>query len=290
MKKNSSRGIGPFHSVAEEVQRDTRNTLELAFLDKNFLLNEHNRSIRLMLEYLKPETILMSENIHSTIVVFGSARLDSPEKAQKKLSQIEQKIQHNTETPKLKAELERAKKNLTRSEFYVLAQEFTKIVAEQSVKYGPGHNIIITGGGGGIMEAANRGAYESGMKSIGLNILLPKEQEPNPFITDNLNFRFHYFAIRKMHLLVRARALVFFPGGYGTLDELFEALTLLQTTKISPVPVILFNQKYWQSLINFQLLVDEEYISPEDLDFFRYAETPEQGWDIIERHYQTHSF
>ena len=216
-----------------------------AYKDVEFLNREELRPVRLQLELRKAELIQQDHGIESTIVVFGSARTreDHPN--------------------------------------YQAAREFSRIVSTVCQLEGKCEYVIVTGGGPGIMEAANRGAYDVGAKSIGLNISLPFEQQPNPYITPELCFDFHYFAIRKMHFLMRARALAAFPGGFGTLDELFETLTLIQTGKSDPVPVILFGQEYWERLIDFNVLVDEGMIAAKDLDLFRYAETPEAAWKVI---------
>ena len=222
---------------------------QLAALDTEFLLGDSMRGVRFMLEYAKAEEQLRAAGIRSTIVVFGSAR---------------------EEPGSLRYEEVR--------KFARIASECGGALTEND---GQVDNVIATGGGPGIMEAANRGAADAGAPSVGYNIRLPHEQEPNPYSTRHLTFQFHYFAMRKMHLAMRARGLVVFPGGFGTLDELFEVLTLLQTRKISPLPVVLFNRSYWTRVINFQVLVEEKMIEREDLGIFRFAETAEEIWSSL---------
>lgn len=284
----------PFRSARDEVRNislefDTPQTrssaYRLAFTDPQFLLREELRPIRLQLELLKPEMILHEERIHSTVVVFGSARIHEPEKSNLKLLAAEQALKADPENLLLKRDVEIAKRLVKKSFYYLEAQRLGKIISEHGQSEGKRDYVVITGGGPGIMEAANRGAHEVDAKSIGLNILLPMEQGPNPYITPELCFQFHYFAIRKMHFLIRAQALVAFPGGYGTLDELFEALTLMQTRKISRIPVLLFGREYWDRVVNFDAMVEEGTIDPGDLDLFQYVESAEEAWEAIEAFY-----
>lgn len=266
------------------------NTLEdssayrLAFADTDFLTQDSLRHIRLQLEYLKPQQVLEHHNINATIVVFGSARFLSPEKAELLLENAQQALAENDNSQNQKA-VKYAQAQVKSSQYYTASQRFSYLVTEHSCKHQDCALTIISGGGPGIMEAANRGAMEAGGESIGLNIVLPREQQPNQYITPKFCFQFHYFAIRKMHFLQRARALVAFPGGFGTLDELFETLALIQTKKSTRVPVILFNKAFWQKLINFDLLVEEGVINAEDLDLIQYADTPEHAWQLIKEHY-----
>jgi hypothetical protein len=276
----------PFFSVEEEVQHKPSSTYHLAFTDNNFMLREELRPIRLQLEYLKPEMIQQEQHIESTVVIFGSARIESPERAQARLERAEQALIKNPNDPLCQQELERAKQGKFKSYYYEQARKLAYIISSSCQANKERHFVIVTGGGPGIMEAANRGAYDAKAISIGMNILLPKEQGPNPYITPDLNFQFHYFAMRKMHFLVRARAAVFFPGGFGTLDELFETLTLLQTDKIARIPIILFSKDYWSKIINFDELVAQGAINLEDKDTIQYAESPEETWQIIESFYQ----
>ncbi|OJA00528.1 3-isopropylmalate dehydrogenase, partial [Rickettsiella grylli] len=256
----------PFSSAKNELKkrRDHQKVAwpayELAFLDHDFLLHKSLRSVRLQLELLKPELSQQKLKIESTIVVFGSARVIDPEITKQQLKKIQHTLKQNPTNLSAKKEEKRLKNQLEKGKYYQESQRFSQIISERCQKNKRRHFVIVTGGGPGIMEAANRGAQDVNAKSIGLNIVLPHEQSPNPYISPDLCFQFHYFAIRKMHFLIRARALVCFPGGYGTLDELFEALTLLQTKKIKPIPLLLFGKKYWSKLINFNFLVSEGMI------------------------------
>ena len=253
----------------------SRSTL-LAVEDTEFLLRDEMRPIRFALEYAKPELALRDWGIRSTIIVLGGARVPSPEQAAAA-----------AETARTDAEKELAEKLKQRSEFYRIAREFGRIASQRGGAFDPRHrwrdNVIATGGGPGIMEAANRGASDVGAPSIGFNITLPHEQVANPYITPELNFRFHYFAMRKMHLAMRANGLAIFPGGFGTLDEMFELLTLQQTQKAPPAPIVLFGESYWRKIVNFDALVDEGMISAAELGLFEFAETAEQGWASLAR-------
>lgn len=251
---------------------------QLAFQDPDFLLRDELRPVRLQLEVLKPELILQEQHIESTVVVFGSARIPDPETAESQLVSIQAEYANNSDDPLLGKKVEIARKALENSRYYDEARKLGHLI---SINTGKDKLMVVTGGGPGIMEAANRGAHEAGIPSIGMNITLPHEQAPNSYITPDLNFQFHYFAIRKMHLLMRAKSLVAFPGGFGTLDELFETLTLIQTHKVQPIPVLLFGQAFWERIINFNALVEEGTISAEDLDLFVYVETAEEAWELI---------
>lgn len=257
----------------------------LAFADNEFLMQDELRHVRLQLEYLKPQLVLEQHNISATIVVFGSARFLSPQQAQTALALAEKQLKE-VDTAEHRQAVKRAKKQLDNSQYYAASQQFAALATRYSCCNKDCAMTIISGGGPGIMEAANRGAMDAGGESIGLNIVLPKEQQPNPYITPQFCFQFHYFAIRKMHFLQRARALVAFPGGFGTLDELFETLTLIQTKKAARVPVILYHKAFWQKLINFDMLVEEGLISAEDLALIQYADTPEHAWQLIMDYYQ----
>jgi hypothetical protein len=252
----------------------------LAFQDPEFLLLDELRHVRLQLELLKPELILQKEHIESTIVIFGSARIKDPQTAESQLVQAQSDYRESSNDPVLAKKVAVARRALENSRFYEEARKLGTLISRNT---GKDKLVVITGGGPGIMEAANRGAHEAGIPSIGMNIVLPHEQEPNPYITPDLNFQFHYFAVRKMHLLMRARSLVAFPGGFGTLDELFETLTLIQTRKVNPIPVLLFGQEFWERVINFDALVDEGTISEEDLNLFQYVETAEDAWAEISK-------
>jgi uncharacterized protein (TIGR00730 family) len=248
----------------------------LAFADTAFLLREELRPVRLQLELLKPELIQQELGIQSTIVVFGSSRVVSPEDAARAHAQARKSGDA--------AQIRRAEVQLSMSRFYDEARRFAAIVTERSREHDT-PIYVVTGGGPGIMEAGNRGAHEVGGKSIGLNIVLPHEQMPNPYITPELCFQFHYFGLRKMHFVMRSIALVCFPGGFGTLDELFEVLTLVQTGKSRKRPILLFGREFWARLINFDVLVDTGMISPEDVSLFRFVESAEEAWSILEAEY-----
>lgn len=248
----------------------------LAFTDEAFLLREDLRPVRMQLELLKPELIQQEQGITSTIVIFGSARVLPPEDALRQLDEARAIGDA--------AAISRAEKALAFSGYYDEARRFAEIVTLRSRSHDT-PIYVVTGGGPGIMEAGNRGAYECGGKTIGLNIVLPHEQAPNAFITPELCFQFHYFAMRKMHFLMRSIALVCFPGGFGTLDELFEVLTLQQTGKIRRRPVVLVGREFWQRLIDFDWLVECGTISPGDERLFDYAETAEEAWAILEAYY-----
>ena len=250
----------------------------LAFLDDDLMLRDELRPIRLQLELLKAELVQNEMGIQSTIVIFGGARVPDPETAEADLVTIESKAEKNSTDSDLNWDLHAARRNLNKSRYYEQARRLATLASTNSPR---DQMVVITGGGPGIMEAANRGAHECGCQSIGLNIVLPFEQMPNSYITPELCFQFHYFAIRKMHFLLRAKGLVAFPGGYGTLDELFETLTLIQTGKIRPIPVLLFGRAFWDKAINFQALLDEGNISAKDLDIFQYVETAQEAWELI---------
>jgi uncharacterized protein (TIGR00730 family) len=248
----------------------------LAFTDTKFLLREELRPVRMQLELLKPELVQQEQGIESTIVIFGSARIVPPDVAQRLVADAQSA---NDETA-----LRIAQTHVRMSRYYEEARRFGALVTEKSKQLA--HPIyVVTGGGPGIMEAGNRGAFEVGGKSIGLNIVLPHEQAPNPYITPELCFQFHYFGLRKMHFLMRSIGLLCFPGGFGTLDEMFEVLTLIQTGKCRRRPILLFGKEFWSSLINFDLLVETGMISPLDLQLFRFVESAEEAWNILEAEY-----
>ncbi len=249
----------------------------LAVQDPDFLLREELRALRFQLEYAKADLLLRDWGVRSTIIVFGSARVPSPEQAQAWI-----------DSAKTEEEVAFARQRAAQLPWYEAAREFGRIASERGGAFAPQRrwrdNVIATGGGPGGMEAANRGALEVGAPSIGFNITLPHEQEPNAWTTPALTFRFHYFAIRKMHLAARARALVVFPGGFGTLDELFEILTLQQTTKMPPTPVVLFDQAFWRQVVSFDALVEHGMIAPGDVELFSFADTAEEAWaQLVER-------
>ncbi len=253
--------------------------------DSEFMQRDELRPLRLGLELLKPELIQKEQGIQSTIVVFGSARLQEPIAAEVALLAAERAVAQHPKDRALQHHVAVAKRQRALSKYYQIAREFAQLVSSSCQVDGRCDYVIVTGGGPGIMEAANRGAADVQAKSIGLNITLPHEQHPNPYITPELCFQFRYFALRKMHFLIRAKALVAFPGGFGTLDELFETLTLIQTGKVTGVSVVLVGRAFWERLINWEFLVDEGLIGPQDLRLFHYAETAQEVWDLIARNH-----
>ncbi|MDW3180452.1 TIGR00730 family Rossman fold protein [Roseobacter sp.] len=232
----------------------------LAFADEDFLCREELRPVRLQLELLKPEMMLDAHNITSTIVLFGGARIPSPANKDKARTKTLSDLSH----------------------FYDEAREFSRLMTLKSLESSGRENVVVTGGGPGVMEAGNRGAEDAGGHSIGLNIVLPHEQAPNEYVTPELCFNFHYFAIRKMHFLMRAKAICVFPGGFGTMDELFETLTLIQTGRMQPVPVLLFGRAFWERILNWEALADAGTISDEDLSLFRFVDSAANAMHLIE--------
>jgi hypothetical protein len=261
----------------------------LAFADSEFLLRDELRPVRLQLEFLKPELLQQAYGITATVVIFGSTRIPDAATAAQRLAHAESCLGQEPTHPALLRAVDIARRVVAKAHYYDEARKLAHLITTESRQADGSRLVVITGGGPGIMEAANRGASDAGGPSIGLNIVLPHEQVPNPYITPELCFQFHYFALRKMHFLLRARALVTFPGGFGTLDELFETLTLLQTHKVKPVPVLLFGEAYWSRLIRFDVLVEEGTIDPEDLGLFQYVETAEQAWAAIKAFYQANT-
>lgn len=255
----------------------------LAYQDTDFLLRDELRPVRLQLELLKPELIQIEKKIESTVVIFGSARILDPESASAQVKAAESEAGKNPADPLQEQKVKRAHQALAGSRYYEEARKLARLISADCQCGERLTHVVTTGGGPGIMEAANRGAHDAGAVSMGLNIVLPFEQAPNPYITPELSFQFHYFAIRKMHFLMRARALVVFPGGFGTMDELFETLTLVQTGKIRAIPILLFGKKFWQRAINLDVFVEEGTISPGDKDLFRFVESAEEAWDLISR-------
>ncbi|MGG2475067.1 LOG family protein, partial [Rhizobium sp. BR5] len=251
---------------AEVVQKTPQSdspSYRLAYVDTDFLCREELRPVRLQLELLKTEMALTERGINSTVVMFGGARIPEPG------------------GEAWAARNETQKRNLEQSSvYYDEARKFARLCTDYGAKSGHLEYVVVTGGGPGVMEAGNRGAADAGGPSIGLNIVLPHEQAPNPYVTPELSFNFHYFAIRKMHFLMRAKAVVVFPGGFGTLDELFETLTLIQTKRMAPIPLILFGEKFWRSVVNFEFLADFGTIAPEDMNLLHFAETADDAWKI----------
>ncbi len=249
--------------------------------DSDFLSRDDLRAVRLQLEYLKPELIQREEGIQSSIVVFGSARLPEPGTARRRVAEAEAALAQDPDNKERQRALQIANRQLALSPYYTHARELGRLISSTCQVNGRCDYVIVTGGGPGIMEAANRGAADVGAKSIGFNITLPREQQPNPYITPGLCFQFRYFALRKMHFMLRARALVAFPGGFGTLDELFEVLTLVQTGKAQGPTIVLFGRAFWEELVNWDLLVDCGLISSTDLDLIHFVESPEEAWEVI---------
>lgn len=267
------------HAHADQGNALEPDAYRLAFADPEFLLRRDTRGIRIQLEMLKPDLDQAEQGVQNTVVVFGSARFLPPDQAQAALDKAV--------TSGNAQELAIAQRHIRNARHYESARLFARLVAGYSARRPLKDRLFIcTGGGPGIMEAANRGAFELGAPTPGLNITLPHEQCANPYVTPSLSFKFHYFAIRKMHFMMRAKALVAFPGGFGTLDELFEVITLVQTQKAKPVPIILFGTDYWKRLINFDVLVEEGAISPEDLQLFQYTDDPQEAWGMIRDFYQ----
>jgi uncharacterized protein (TIGR00730 family) len=258
----------------------------LAEQDLAFLQSDETRGVRLQIEYLKPETLLQKHAIRDTVVVYGSTRIPEPATARRSVEDLRRELETDPHDAVLIRKLAVAERMLAKSRYYEIAREFGRLVGSSRDNGSRSTLAITTGGGPGIMEAANRGAFEVGAKSVGLNISLPHEQYPNPYVTPDLCFRFHYFALRKMHLLLRAKALVAFPGGFGTLDELFEVLTLVQTRKIKPVPIVLVGEEYWRRAFDVGFLADEGAIDAEDRELFWFAETAQEIWDGILHWYE----
>jgi len=276
---NNSQTITDYLNIKKSdiSEESSDESYKFAFGDEAFLSRRETIGIRFELELLKPEILLHEHGIEHTITVFGSTRFVSREKALE--------MEKNAKTP---GDIEIARKALLHSHYYESAREFGTLVARYNATQNQNANKlrICTGGGPGIMEAANRGAFEAGDKTIGFNISLPREQHPNLYISPGLSFRFHYFALRKMHFMLRARAIVAFPGGFGSFDELFEVLTLMQTKKVEPFPVVLVGKAFWAQMINFEQMMEFGVIDEADMKAIHYAETADQTWRIIQDHYQ----
>lgn len=260
---------------------------KLAAEDLQFLNRPELRPVRMQLELLKPEMTLAEQGVRSTIVLFGSTQIADRPRAELRVETARAALKASPNDVRMVRELARAERLLAKSHYYDAAREFARLVSSSCQVDGECDYVIVTGGGPGIMEAGNRGAFDVGAKSIGLNITLPAEQRPNAYITPDLCFQFRYFALRKLHFLLRAKALVVFPGGFGTLDELTDALTLRQTHRMQEIPIILFGRAYWDRVIDFQFLADEGVINDEHLELISYAETPEEAWEMIRRFHAT---
>jgi uncharacterized protein (TIGR00730 family) len=254
---------------------------EIAEEDKNFIYSNEARGVRLQLDYLKAEVKMQKQGIDHTIVVFGSARIVEFDTAMKELKKIEKELENEPHSESLLRRLKTSESMVRKSIYYDEARNFGQLVGQSGKAPEDSRVTLMTGGGPGIMEAANRGASDVGAKSIGLNIELSHEQYPNPYITPELCFQFRYFAMRKLHFMQRAKALVVFPGGFGTMDELFEVLTLIQTNKTPPIPVILLGKEYWNRMIDFEFLQEEDAIAPHDLDIVMYVDNAEEAWNAI---------
>jgi uncharacterized protein (TIGR00730 family) len=260
-------------------------TYRQADKDLDFLDSAETRGVRLQIDYLKAEVELRRRGVEHTIVVFGGTRIREPAAAERKVCEAQSRLRASPDEAELERQLAVSQRILAKSHYYDVARELGRLVGGCVTDSSACRLLLMTGGGPGIMEAANRGAHDIGALSIGLNIALPREQFPNPYMSADLCFRFHYFAMRKLHFLLRARALVAFPGGYGTFDEVFETLTLVQSRTIPPVPVVLVGESYWRRAVDFDFLVDEGAIEREDRDLFWYAETAEEIWrSILEWH------
>jgi len=249
--------------------------------DPEFLNLDATRGVRLQIDYLKPELLLQRHGVEHTIVVFGGTRIREPGAARRRLEAARAAAAERPDDAEARRRVAVAEAIAEKSRYYDTARELGRLVGASGTGPTDSRVLVATGGGPGVMEAANRGAFDVGALSLGLNITLPHEQYPNPYVTPELCVRFHYFAVRKLHFLKRARALVAFPGGYGTFDELFETLTLVQTRTIRPVPVVLVGERYWRRAIDVDFLVDEGVIDPEDRDLFWYAESARDIWEGI---------
>jgi len=256
-----------------QTPQTTHPAYRLAFQDNDFLLREDLRPVRFQLELLKPELLLDEAKIGSTFVFYGSARIPEPAKAE-----VLREVATDDYSRKV------AERLIAKAKYYEVARELAQLASKAARDLeGKRHFVVCSGGGPSIMEAANRGAEDVGAESVGLNIMLPHEQTPNPYVTPGLSFQFHYFALRKMHFLLRARAIAVFPGGFGTFDETFELLTLIQTGKVSPIPVLMYGREFWERVVNFEALAEEGVISRKDLDLFHFVETAQEGWDYVRK-------
>ncbi|MDR2438210.1 MAG: TIGR00730 family Rossman fold protein [Planctomycetaceae bacterium] len=281
------------NTAANNVQRLLDSpSYSLAFLDHDFIRSDYARSIRLQLEMEKPEWFMRQYGIRSTVIVFGSARFISQKKAERLLAETEELLAAQPDNTEVRDAVKTAKLQLETSVYYEWAREFAKIVSEENMQHSSLENgelfdyVICTGGGPGIMEAANRGAHEAGAPTIGLNIKLPYEQRPNPYVSPQLCFQFHYFNVRKLHFMLRAKALVACPGGFGTFDELFEALTLRQTERMQQIPIILLGIDFWKGCVNFNYLVEMGVINRDDLELFHLTDSPQEAWNTIKAFYR----
>jgi hypothetical protein len=264
-----------FAKQATSTPQTASAAYKLAFQDNDFLLREDLRPVRFQLELLKPELLLDEAKIESMLVIYGSARIPEPAEADALEAAATDDVQRNI-----------ARRLKVKAKYYEEARKLARLASQVPPdENGCRHFVVCSGGGPSIMEAANRGADDVGKESVGLNIVLPHEQAPNRFVTPSLSFQFHYFALRKMHFLLRARAVCVFPGGFGTFDEMFELLTLIQTGKIKPIPIVLFGREFWERVVNFEALVEEGVVSARDLGLFKFVETAEEAWQIVQDFY-----
>lgn len=281
-------GDAVFPSAADDarvarVAREHPSSHRLAYCDADFMHRDELRAARLQLEWLKPDLIQADCGIESTVVIFGGARYNPEDMARQKVQQAREALAQAPADRSLIRQHQVAEARLGNSHFYEQTRALARQITQLSLAHEGREFVVVTGGGPGLMEAANRGAVDAGGKSIGLNIVLPFEQVPNAYITPDLCFQFHYFAIRKMHFLKRARGLVACPGGFGTLDELFDALTLVQTKKIKPLPIVLLGKRYWQRLIDFDFLLEQGAIEEEDLELFHIVDSGEEAWAVLQQ-------
>jgi uncharacterized protein (TIGR00730 family) len=284
MTKDKQTHRSRFHKAKDDAQfaqqatstpQTASEAYKLAFQDTDFLLREDLRPVRFQLELLKPELLLDEAKIESTLVIYGSARIPEPDQADGLEAAATDDASRNI-----------ARRLKAKARYYDEARKLARLASQVPVDANGDRNFVVCSGGGpSIMEAANRGAADEGRESIGLNIVLPHEQAPNRYVTPSLSFQFHYFALRKMHFLLRARAVAVFPGGFGTFDEMFELLTLIQTGKIKPIPIVLFGKQFWNRVVDFEALVEEGVISARDLKLFTFVEHAEEAWDIIQSFY-----
>ena len=292
-EKSKSRIFSPEESIISDGKLHTSSpSYEIAYLDREFVCSDTARSMRIQMEMDKPEWFMQQAGIRSTVIVFGSARFVSPNRARRHLEEANKILAANPKNEEAQDAVTKAKREVETSIYYEQARTFARIVSEETLEgypadyQGPFDYVICTGGGPGIMEAANRGAHDAGAMSIGLNIKLPYEQRPNPYTSPHLCFQFHYFNVRKLHFMLRAKALVASPGGFGTFDELFEGLTLRQTERMQLIPIILLGTEFWKKCVNFDYLVETGVINRDDLELFHFTDSPQEAWDTIKAFYR----
>jgi len=292
-EKSVSLTPSPEESYVGDVKQHLNSpSYEIAFRDHDFIHSDAARPLRIQLEMEKPEWFMRQAGIRSTIIVFGSARFVSQNRANRILEEANKRLAAAPNSENAQDAVAKAKQHVKNSVHYELAREFARLVSEETTAdyppdyQGPFDYVICTGGGPGVMEAANRGAYDAGAMSIGLNIKLPYEQRPNPYTSPHLCFQFHYFNVRKLHFMLRAKALVAFPGGFGTFDELFEGLTLRQTERMQLIPIVLCGSEFWKKCVNFDYLVETGVINRDDLELFHFTDSPQEAWNMIKAFYR----